>query len=790
MLSPKVPSEGPKDARILIVGDAPSKTEESGLRPFIGHGGIELTRMLQEVGILRSECFLTNVCKYRPPWTDLDNWIYTSKNAPAGSVPLGPHWVDPRLAAGREELWEEIQMIQPNVILALGNVPLEVLCGVTSVSKWRGSCLLSQPIGGRQYKVLPTYHPSDILKQWAWRWIAVHDLRRLKKEALSGPQLTPRQEQYIVRPDFQTTMECLDKLPLRTSFVSVDIETSRRQIDCISLAWSEWEAICIPLRQRHAPFSYWTEEEELQIILKLREKLTKLPVVGQNWAYDQQYIARQWGFLAPLKMDTMLMHHVHFAGLPKSLDFLASLYCENYTYWKDENKEADEHTPEEVRWVYNCKDTTYTYEIAKTLWKVKLSMGLKRTKYGTPDEIQHKLFPPVLEAMLRGVQINEAARPKLIFSLTEMEGERQRWLNSVLGKPLNPRSPKQLQGLFYDELQCKVHTNRKTRRPTTDADALDKIAASDPILRPICSAINQIRQLSNFRSVVAQPLDHDGRIRCSYNIAGTETYRFSSAQDAFGFGTNLQNISSGNELNQDFPLPNLRKLFIPDRGYTMGDFDAAQADARVVAWEAQDIPLMELFADPSRDLHNENTAVIYGSCKGKNDPHRQDAKTGVHLTNYGGTPPVLAQALGITIHEAERFQARWFSAHPAIREWHNRILSELQSRRYVENAFGYRRFYFDRIEGVLKEALAWIPQSTVAIAVNLGILQVIERLRQFDVQFLLQVHDSAVFQWPTWRHHQIFPAIQANMQVAIPYPTPLVLPIGGKFSEVSWGDCK
>jgi DNA polymerase I-like protein with 3'-5' exonuclease and polymerase domains len=374
--------------------------------------------------------------------------------------------------------------------------------------------------------------------------------------------------------------------------------------------------------------------------------------------------------------------------------------------------------------------------------------------------------------------------------LTEEEATRQQWLNTVIGKPLNPRSPKQLQELFYHDLGCAVVTSRKTQRPTTDSDALDKIALSDPILRPICSAINQIRQLSNFRSVCLQPIDHDSRIRCSYNIAGTETFRFSSSQDAFGFGTNLQNISSGQERNQDFPLPNLRKLFVPDAGYTMGDFDLAQADARVVAWDAQDEPLMELFADPSRDLHNENTEVIFGKCLGKNDPNRQLSKTGVHLTNYGGTPAVLAASLGLTRHEAERFQARWFSAHPAIRDWHNRVLSELQSRRYVENAFGYRRFYFDRIEGILKEALAWIPQSTVAITTNLGIERVRERLSGHKVEFLLQVHDSSVFQWPTHLTEALLPQIRANLQIPIPYPTPLIIPVGSKTSDVSWGDCK
>lgn len=784
---PKVPSEGPKPAKILIVGEAPGKTEESALRPFIGASGLELTRMLNEVGILRSEVFFTNVCKRRPPWNELDNWIYTPKNAPAEALHSSLGLVHPWLAEGLDELEEEIEAVQPNLIIALGNAPLSALCGVHGVSKWRGSVLLTRPIGGRRVKCLPTYHPAAILRQWSWRWIATHDLRRALRESQS-PDYTQRPEQYLIRPSFDAAMDCLGKIPNRCDAVSVDIETSRGRIDCISFAWNKVEAICIPFSQRLAPHSYWTEEEELAIRSAIRETLIRVPVIGQNWAYDQQYIARELGVIAKLRMDTMLQHHVHFPGMPKSLDFLASLHCENYTYWKDEGKEVDDSIPEEQRWVYNCKDTTYTFEIAESLAKVETSIALKRTKHGTPPKIQHRLFPVVLEAMLRGVKVDVAQRPKLIFHLTEEESKRQAFINHLVGRPLNPRSPKQLKELFYDELQLHPILDRKTRKPTTNADALAAFAKADVLLLPLCSAINQMRQLANFRAFCAQPLDHDGRIRSSLNIAGTETFRFASSKDAFGFGTNLQNVSSGDELDAQFPLPNLRKLFIPDDGYEIGDFDAAQADARVVAWEANDEPLMELFNDPTRDLHNENTEVIFGAFRGKDDPNRAHAKAGVHLTNYGGTPPVLAAALGITRHEAERFQRRWFDAHPAIKEWHRRTESQLMSRRYVENAFGYRRFYFDRIEGILKEALAWIPQSTVAIAVNLGIMQVVDLLRWNGVQFLLQVHDSAVFQWPK-RQPELFDSIRQAMLVEIPYPKPLVLPVGGKRSWVSWGDC-
>jgi DNA polymerase-1 len=350
-----------------------------------------------------------------------------------------------------------------------------------------------------------------------------------------------------------------------------------------------------------------------------------------------------------------------------------------------------------------------------------------------------------------------------------------------------------MHALFYEELGLAKILDRKTHKPTCNEKALSTFGRNDVLLRPLTSAINQVRSLSNFEAVCRQPLDADGRLRCQYNIPGTETYRFASSSDPFGYGTNLQNLTSGDETDQDFPLPNLRKCIIPDVGYTIGEFDLAQADARVVAWEAEDETLISIFEDSSRDLHNENCETIFGSRPtSKHDIRRYYAKQGVHLTNYGGTADVLAKTLGITRKEADHFQSRWFGAHPKILKWHQRVQMQLQLHRFVENKFGYRRFYFDRVDGLLKEALAWIPQSTVAIATNLGILAVEDDplFKKLLVQLLLQVHDSSVWQWPTIDTDKILPLMESKLTITVPYAKPLIFTAKGKLSSKSWGDCE
>src|SRR6266850_5640969 len=67
--------DGPIPARIMLVGEAPGAQEEAEGIPFVGESGKELNRMLQEAGITRSECFVTNVCRVRPPGNDINHFI-------------------------------------------------------------------------------------------------------------------------------------------------------------------------------------------------------------------------------------------------------------------------------------------------------------------------------------------------------------------------------------------------------------------------------------------------------------------------------------------------------------------------------------------------------------------------------------------------------------------------------------------------------------------------------------------------------------------------------------------
>lgn len=239
-------------------------------------------------------------------------------------------------------------------------------------------------------------------------------------------------------------------------------------------------------------------------------------------------------------------------------------------------------------------------------------------------------------------------------------------------------------------------------------------------------------------------------------------------------------------------LPNVRKLIIPDPGYEIYEADLAGADAQVVAWEAEDADLKLAFRK-GLDVHSKNAEDMWGSGFTSLSGHarhtkRQQNKVAVHLTNYGGTARTLAISQGWLVSEAERFQRKWFGLHPGIKvNFHGRVERNLNTTKIVTNPFGFRRPYFGRPRECFTEALAWIPQSTVALNTYLGAFQLEERIP--EVVILLQVHDSLVFQLPVGTARTSKEICDA-LSVVTPYVDPLRIPWGLKKSAKSWGEAE
>ncbi len=247
-----------------------------------------------------------------------------------------------------------------------------------------------------------------------------------------------------------------------------------------------------------------------------------------------------------------------------------------------------------------------------------------------------------------------------------------------------------------------------------------------------------------------------------------------------------------------FKKPNIRALFEPDPGYLLVDADLSGADALVVFAEAGEWSTVErvragvkIHAETAEAFWGERYVSASGDTKNKNTQRGRmyaDAKGASHGTNYYAGGRTIALNRGWPAAEGDRFKHMWFKLHPGVKQWHEKTELELRETRSTSNAFGYRIHWFDRIDSLMPKALAWQCQSAVAITTKRARKQV--RLRFPFVEFLVQVHDSLVFQVPKSKV-DLLPEIALALEVEIPYrPAPLIIPWKLSTSEKSWGEAK
>jgi DNA polymerase len=153
--------EGDLKARIMFVGEAPGEEEDRLGRPFVGRAGRLLDELMERAGLKRQEVYIANVLKCRPP----------SNRDPE----------EDEIDACKEYLFAQIAIIKPKVIVTLGRYALRVLSGgEEKITMVRGS--LREHMGS---KLVPTYHPSFLLRNERKMVEAIEDIRKARELLLT-----------------------------------------------------------------------------------------------------------------------------------------------------------------------------------------------------------------------------------------------------------------------------------------------------------------------------------------------------------------------------------------------------------------------------------------------------------------------------------------------------------------------------------------------------------------------------------------------------------------------------
>jgi uracil-DNA glycosylase family 4 len=311
---------GSRDSKIAIVGDYTDSFDMNMHRPFSGQGGVFLENCLHNAGLIRGECYLTNLFKSQT--SNPMKFFIEKNNGKFEFTQEGMEHV--------QVLQAELEGVQANVIVACGPAAFAALCDLGHLSMYRGYVFQSSMFPGR--KVIPTFHPKQAIRgMYTYRYLIAADLRKVKAESEFAEIVRPERTLVYNHDTIGDALFWLDYLTDQEQ-VGFDIEVINYEVSCISFASTPELACVIPVAGK------WTLDEEVQIWRGIQRVLgnpasTK---IVQNGMFDIPFLLTRNGIVlrGPIH-DTMVGHSILFPELPKGLGFLGSIYCGSQEYWKD-----------------------------------------------------------------------------------------------------------------------------------------------------------------------------------------------------------------------------------------------------------------------------------------------------------------------------------------------------------------------------------------------------------------------------------------------------------------------
>jgi len=412
------------------------------------------------------------------------------------------------------------------------------------------------------------------------------------------------------------------------------------------------------------------------------------------------------------------------------------------------------------RWEYNARDCLATYAVWERITPHLDDMT--RRIY----EAEMGLQGVALGIQMRGIRIDLPERNRVVKGLLAECDVWGKEIETVAGTSLiGPKgsiSAQRMANFLYET--CHLTPQLHEGKITTRAEVLERIIkGAVPSKATVLSERKfdlqraktgaelalRIRDQRKQCSLLKTGLE-DGRMRCTFVVGGTESFRFSSHKACTGRGTNLQNIDK-----------RLRSVFIPDPGFTMVQMDQERAESMVVAYCSGDGGYIQ--AHLYGNTHVTVARIAWPDLGWSNDPKEDRAlaegKLGRHTMyflakkiqhglNYLLTPHGMARNLGLKVVECERIYDQYFTAFPGILEWHKTVIKELKETGKVIYPGGYSREFFGRLSdtGTHREAISSIPQSIIAWTNHIVWTRMYKELEGEDLQVLGHGHDSVLFQ--------------------------------------------
>ena len=356
---------------IVLVGEARGEAEARLNSSFVGGAGAELLRMMNQGGLIEftdidqqlihkwyqfknskalesiwkrhPEVYRTNVFNQHPPGNNLE-WFCGGKSTALPGYPalLKSKYVRAEFEFELDRLCNELLGLDPDLIICLGNTALWALGGRTGITKWRGTTLVSTHCVS-DFKVFPTYHPANVMRNWDLRPTVIADFLKAYNESKFPDIRRPEREIHI--PESPTDVADFIRAHINgCRLLSVDIETIGAIITCIGFAPDPRHLLVVPFYdERTKTGNYWDSHDAESAVWELIRAVlgdASIPKLFQNGLYDIAFLWRANRIkVLNAKEDTMLLSHALQPEALKRLDYLGSLYS-NESAWKAEYRQG------------------------------------------------------------------------------------------------------------------------------------------------------------------------------------------------------------------------------------------------------------------------------------------------------------------------------------------------------------------------------------------------------------------------------------------------------------------
>ncbi len=562
--------------------------------------------------------------------------------------------------------------------------------------------------------------------------------------------------------------------------VCVDTETtSLSEMDAelvgVALAVAPGEACYIPVAHGSGDGFDFSASRPRQlarelVVSRLKPLLEDPAVlkVGQNVKYDFHILLRQGIRLFPFD-DTMLMSYVLDAGVHgHGMDEMSERYLAHKPIsfsdvaGKGKSRVTFDRVPIAEASTYSSEDADVTLRL-HSLFKPRLAAERLTSVY---EVLERPLVPVLADMEQAGVLVDRDVLARLSQRFAQKMVGLEEGIHRLAGEKFNLGSPRQLGDILFGKFSLPGGKKTKTGQWSTDADALEELAA---LGHDLPRQIIEWRQVSKLKSTYTDALPtfinaRTGRIHTSYSMASTTTGRLSSNEP------NLQNIPIRTEEGRE-----IRTAFIAPKGMRLISADYSQIELRLLAHIADIGALKKAFAE-GLDIHAMTASEMFGvPVKGMPADVRRRAKAINFGIIYGISAFGLANQLSIPREEAGAYIKTYFERFPGIKAYMDRTKAEAHEHKFVSTIFG-RKVHLTEINSSNPSMRAFLERAAINAPIQGSAADVIRRAmvrlpgalqrESLRARMLLQVHDELVFEVPDSEVDQTREVVRREMEAA------------------------